>query len=150
MKKDNNRGSTIIMAIEIVLVIFIILGTALAIATSYQKRAVIEHARKQAYLNGVSVVDTIAGQIANVDNSSFLPTSQSSVVNISSVDLPEGFTGDISAKIFYSSDNSNVLYIQVSSIYNKQTEKVQLSLKNIDGKWYKVNYSKVGDENNEN
>ena len=67
MKKDNNRGSTIIMAIEIVLVIFIILGTALAIATSYQKRAVVEHARKQAYLNGVSVVDTIAGQIANVE-----------------------------------------------------------------------------------
>ena len=65
-------------------------------------------------------------------------------------DRPEGFTGDISAKIFYSSDNSDVLYIQVSSIYNKQTEKVQLSLKNIDGKWYKVNYSKVGDENNEN
>lgn len=39
MKKDNNRGSTIIMAIEIVLVIFIILGTALAIATSYQKKS---------------------------------------------------------------------------------------------------------------
>ena len=43
MKKDNNRGSTIIVAIEIVLVIFIILGTALAIATSYQKRAVVEN-----------------------------------------------------------------------------------------------------------
>lgn len=37
MERHDERGSTIITGIVIVLIIFIVLGTALAIAVNYQK-----------------------------------------------------------------------------------------------------------------
>ena len=104
MERHDERGSTIITGIVIVLIIFIVLGTALAIAVNYQKRSVYEHARKQAYLNGISVV------------------------------------------IKYDQVNSNLLYIQVTSIYNHQTEEVQLTMQKHKNIWYKKVYSQIGDE----
>lgn len=146
MKKSNQQGSTIVTGIVIVMIIFIILGTALGIATSYQRRAIDEHARKQAYLNGISVVDTIAGQIANsTESSAYIPSGTTPVI-ITSIDLPENHGGELSAKIFYDNQDNNLLYIQVISKYANQTEKVQLTMQNYQNQWYKKNYSKIGDE----
>lgn len=147
MKKLDNKGSTIITGIVIVMIIFVILGTALGIAINYQKRAVNEHARKQAYLNGISIVDIIAGQIGIGDNQ-FLPPDTDSEKKVQSVQLPNGYTGDISAVIKYDTNDNNVLYIQVTSIYNNQKEEVQLTLIKQSGKWKKVSYSEIGDEFN--
>lgn len=147
MKKLDEKGSTIITGVVIVMIIFVILGTALGIAMNYQKRAINEHARKLAYLNAVSIVDTIAGQIGQ-DNSQFLPPNNNSERKITKVELPNFMTGDISAVIKYDANDSNVLYIQVTSTYSKQTEELQLTLLKQSGKWKKVTYSKIGDEFN--
>lgn len=147
MKKLDEKGSTIITGVVIVMIIFVILGTALGIAMNYQKRAVNEHARKQAYLNAVSIVDIIAGQIGN-GNDQFLPSSTNSERKITKVQLLDNLTGDISAVIKYDANDSNVLYIQVTSTYSKQTEELQLTLLKQSGKWKKVTYSKIGDEFN--
>ena len=147
MERHDERGSTIITGIVIVLIIFIVLGTALAIAVDYQKRSVYEHARKQAYLNGISVVDAIAGQLSVESQSSFyLPQSTSQPLEISKVNLPDGLGGDISVVIKYDQVNSNLLYIQVTSIYNHQTEEVQLTMQKHKNIWYKKVYSQIGDE----
>lgn len=145
MKKLNNKGSSIITGIVIVMIIFIILGTSLAIATSYQQRAVNEHARKQAYLNGVSVVDTIAGQLSHSE-SVYLPADISLERKITNVQLPDGYTGNISAVIKYDSSDERIIYIQVTSVYQEQKEEVQLTLMKQGGTWKKVSYSKIGDE----
>lgn len=147
MKKMNERGSTIVTGIVIVLIIFIILGTALAIATSYQKRAINEHARKQAYLNDISVIETIAGQINNSEEL-FLPSNNYTDRKITDVQLPNGHAGEISAVIKYDNNDKNIIYIQVTSIYNHQTEEIQLTLMKQSGQWKKVTYSKIGDEYN--
>lgn len=147
MKKLDEKGSTIITGVVIVMIIFVILGTALGIAMNYQKRSVNEHARKQAYLNAVSIVDIIAGQIGN-GNDQFLPSSTNSERKITKVQLLDNLTGDISAVIKYDANDSNVLYIQVTSTYSKQTEELQLTLLKQSGKWKKVTYSKIGDEFN--
>lgn len=147
MKKLDEKGSTIITGVVIVMIIFVILGTALGIAMNYQKRSINEHARKQAYLNAVSVVEAIAGQISK-ENSLFLPSSTTSERKITGVELPNQLTGDISAVIKYDDNDSNVLYIQVTSTYSKQTEELQLTLLKQSGKWKKVTYSKIGDEFN--
>lgn len=147
MKKSNENGSTIVMGIVIVMIIFVILGTALAIALNYQQRSIDEHARKQAYLNGISVVDTIAGEIST-DNQNFIPTETQSEVKITDVNLPSGHTGVISAVIKYDTENKSVLYIQVTSTYNNQTEEVQLALMKQSDRWKKVSYSKIGEEIN--
>lgn len=147
MKKLDEKGSTIITGVVIVMIIFVILGTALGIAMNYQKRSINEHARKQAYLNAVSIVDAIAGQI-NKENSAFLPQNGKSERKIKEVNLPGFMTGDISAVIKYDTKDSNVLYIQVTSTYAEQTEELQLTLLKQSGKWKKVTYSEIGDEFN--
>lgn len=148
MKKINNKGSTIVTGIVIVMIIFVILGTALGIAIAYQRRAVNEHARKQAYLNGLSVIESIAGDIATQTNSRFLPENTTSLKKVTNVELPNGYTGSMSAIIKYDQEDSNVLYIQVNSTYNQQTEDIQLTLTKKNNQWYKVAYSQIGDEIN--
>lgn len=150
MKKLNNKGSTIITGIIIVMILLIITGTTLAIAYNYQKRAINEHARKQAYLNGVSVVDVIALQIVKDD--SFIPAAINSSVDITDVTLPtiDGvqYGGEFrDAKIDRIEDN--VILIQLKSTYYHQTEEIQLIMQKYNGKWYKKAYSNIGEKINE-
>lgn len=148
MKKLNKDGSILVMAVSIVLLIFVILGIVLTIATSYQKRAIQEHARKQAYLNGLSIAETIAGQIA-VPDPSFIPKTTSDIVDINKVELPNGYGGTATAKIKYVPNSEDELYIQVTSVYSSQTEEVQITMKKQDNQWYIKLYSGIGDEFND-
>lgn len=152
MKKSNENGSTIVMGIVIVMIIFVILGTALAIALNYQQRSINEHARKQAYLNGISVVDAIAGQFNGDNANTYLPTKENPVV-INEVSLPAtnenganiSHTGQISARIIMDNTDDNIVYIQVTSIYNKQKEEVQLTMQKYNNEWYRKVYSEIGE-----
>lgn len=151
MKKLNKDGSVLISVVSIVLLILIILGITLAIANSYQQRAINDHAKKQAYLNGVSIAETIAGQIYEGDKSWFVP-NEGEIIELNEKDeefdeikLPEGYAGKVSVTIRYSNTDTSILYIQVKSTYNKQTEEMQLTMKKQDDKWYKTVYSKIGE-----
>ncbi|WP_154887939.1 hypothetical protein [Longibaculum muris] len=156
MKKMNERGSTIVTGIVIVLIIFIILGTALAIATSYQKRSINEHARKQAYLNAVSVADGIAGQLNNIKGYDVTPTpsgqgtkflpKKGQPIEITSVKLPDNAGGTVTAKIILDDNDENTIYIQVTSTYARETVKLQLTTKKMKKEnknselWYRIEY----------
>lgn len=152
MKKLNNKGSTIITAIIVAMVVFIILGTALMIAQNYQQRSVNEHARKQAYLNGVSVADVIAVEIYK-NNMNVLPNHGDTEKDISNIQLPKGYGGKVTAKVIYDKKeteiNENVIFIQVTSIYNNQTEEVQLTLQKYKNQWYKKAYTEIGERFND-
>lgn len=152
MKKLNNKGSTIITAIIVSMVVFIILGAALMIAQNYQQRSINEHARKQAYLNGISVADVIAVEI-NKNNTNILPDNGNIEKDISNIQLPNGYGGKVTAKVIYdkkeSEINQNVLFIQVTSTYNKQTEEVQLTLQKYKNQWYKKAYTEIGERFND-
>jgi type II secretory pathway pseudopilin PulG len=138
MKKLNNKGSTIITAIVVVMAVFIILSTVLMISKSYYNRSVNEHARKQAYLNGVSAADILAQKVTS-DSSELIGKSDILVT------LPSGYGGAISADINYGKNNENIIYIKVTSTYNKQVEEVQLTLQKKNGTWYKKVYSEIGE-----
>lgn len=148
MKKLDEKGSTIITGVVIVMIIFVILGTALGIAMNYQKRSINEHARKQAYLNAVSIVDTIAGQIANGSNDSFIPQTTTAPITVTDIQLPDSRGGTVTATISLDTEKENIIHINVTSTYNKQTEKIELRMQKYQNKWYKLNYSQ-GDDSNE-
>lgn len=159
MKKLNDKGSSIITGIVIVMIIFIILGTSLAIATSYQQRAVNEHARKQAYLNAIAIVDAIAGELNDTDSEQFLPPDDGSSKIIENVVLPTTMidsqngnkevtssTGTITGEIIYDRIENNeidktAIYIRINSTYATQEEFIQLKLRKYAGQWRKVSYS---------
>lgn len=145
MKKLNEKGSILIMAVSIVMLILVILGIVLTIATSNQKRSIDEHSRKQAYLTGLSVAETIAGQIAD-NNAKFIPTSKDSSVNITKVTLSEGSPYGVEVNVVIEYNNKEEILIKVTSTYDAIEQEVQLTMKKKDGTWYKKVYSKIGDE----
>ncbi|MEG0451466.1 MAG: hypothetical protein RR558_00255 [Coprobacillus sp.] len=149
MKKLNEKGSIMVMVVSIILLILIVVGICFGIVTSYQKRAVNDHASKQAYLSGLSVAQSIAGQIGNEKNiENYLPATVNEADDVSMTvsSLPDGTSGDITVKIKYNRSNNNILYIQVTSVYNRVTEEVQLTMQKQNNRWYTKIYSKIGDE----
>lgn len=153
VKKINEKGSSIIMAIIVIMVFLIITGTCLTIASNYQKRSVMEHARKQAYLNAVAVADAIGGSLNTTNVAGFLPESGKTKI-IESVSLPisigEGdqkqssSTGNITGKIYYEDETKMILNIEVTSSYAGQTETLILQVQKKGDTWYKVEYLQNG------
>ena len=154
--KNNKKGSTIVTAIVVTMIVFIILGVALTIASSYQQRAINEHARKQAYLTGISVCDVIAGEI-QAHSDDFVPNVGDEMSLYSHVDenedkknkisLPQGIGGEVEVTIHHKSED--ILTVLVKSTYNKQVEKVQLTMQKQNNQWVKKYYSKEGEVINE-
>lgn len=155
MKKLNNKGSTIVTSIIVVMIILIIVGAALMIANSYQKRAVNEHARKQAYMNAVGICDAIAGELNGANASQFLPENDSTPKKITEVRLPAKMTdtqdddkpeitsstGTITGEIRYEKNDKTAIYIKIVSKYAQQTQTIELKLRKYGGKWAKVHYT---------
>ena len=152
MKKLNNKGSTIVTSIIIVMVLLIIMGTALGIAYNYQNRAVQEHARKQAYLNAIGICDAIAGELNTGKESEFLPTGTIKYFKIPKLDITmideqlenkrtTSSTGTVTGEIRYEENDKTAVYIKVTSTYATQTETIELKLRVHEGKWKKVKYT---------
>lgn len=150
-EKLNNKGSTIVTGIIVVMILLIIMGTALGIAYSYQIRAVNEHARKQAYLNGVSIADIVA---LKINENVITAPNRIESVTLPNTTLPDAdgtyqYGGTIKGDIIVDEKNVNVIYIQITSTYNHQTEEVQLTMQKQGSTWYKKAYSKIGEKFNE-
>lgn len=159
MSKLNKSGSALIMAMVVVMVFLIIIGTCFGIASSYHRRSVEEYARKQAYLNAVAVVDAIAGDLNNIKNvDTYLPSSVENPKVITRIDIPDSFEnekgemvsvnqGTITGKIYYDKDRAeelDALYIEVVSTYSGESETVILKMRKYRTEWRKEGYSKDG------
>lgn len=145
MKRINQKGSTILSGVFVLMVILIVMSTSFVIASSYYERALCEYTRKQAYLNALSVADVISGYIYQGEQD-FIPTSYEHKITISQDDitLPQDFLGQVEVEIVLQKDH--LLYIQVLSTYEKSQEEVQLVMQEYKGCWYKKSYSQIGDE----
>lgn len=146
MKKLNNKGSTIITGIIVVMILLIIMGTALGIAYNYQLRAVNEHARKQAYLNGISIADIVA---LKINSNEITVPNEIEKVDLPYADATHRYGGTITGDIIVDENNDNVIYIQITSKYNHQTEEVQLTMQKQGSTWFKKAYSKIGEKFND-
>lgn len=154
VKKINEKGSSIVMAIIVIMIFLIITGTCLTIASNYQKRSVMEHARKQAYLNAVAVADAIGGEL-NINEASILPPNSTQAKLIESVTLPISLTdkdgkehtsssGNVTGKIYYEDETKKILNIEVISSYAGQKETLILKVKKNGDTWCKVEYIQNG------
>lgn len=72
--RKNTKGSTLVAAVIVIMVIMVVLSGALTISSSYSKRSISENTRKQVYLSAKSGANTVAQLIVN-GNSDFIPTT---------------------------------------------------------------------------
>ncbi len=142
MKIGNNKGSTIIDGLIISMILLVILGFSLGIATNYQKKSVNDHAKKQAYFNAIALLDSVAVEINN-NNVSYIPTT--SVITLTDIVLPSSQAGELSGEISKDANQDNIIYIEVVSIYSSQKEELRLTMQKHNDTWYKKGYSRLGE-----
>lgn len=151
MKNKHNQGSTMVSSLIVILLLLSVIGIVLSIASSYHQRSMNEYSQKQAYLNATYVAESIAGQMnEELEDVSFIPTSQNDVVEVTNVELPnQGSNAQVEAKISFDQNNTSILYIQVTSTYASITQQVQLIMRSYQDKWYKWSYTDIGEKYNE-
>lgn len=62
--RKNTRGSTLVAAVAVIMIIMIVLGASLTIASSYYKRSVNEITQRQVYLSAKSSAEIVASCIS--------------------------------------------------------------------------------------
>lgn len=142
MVKGNQRGSAVIAAVVVALVVISLLGAGLTISLYYQNASLENHAKRQAYLNARSICDSLAIEMQGSDASSYLPSSLTDSVPLTDITI-NGISGTATGKVTYDQNyiDKNVINISITATYNKQSSTVVLKMKKQNNQWYKNNYS---------
>lgn len=150
MVKGNQRGSAVIAAVVVALVVISLLGAGLTISLYYQNASLENHAKRQAYLNAKAVCESMAIEMQSSNANKYLPSSTSDTVNLNDIKIGDS-SGTITGTIKYTSnssitlDSKTLIKITITAVYNKQTETVSLTMKYQNSNWYKGKFSSSKD-----
>ena len=140
----NEKGSSIVTALVIAMIMTVLLGGCFAIASSYHTRSIKNHQERQAYLTAKSIVDTIAVKIQAGDEQ-FIPTSTTTPINFDNIQLTGDTCEKRSAIITLKEDKIIVIVGKATNFGREQT--VQLTLyKNNNNLWSSPQYSNEGED----
>lgn len=136
----NQKGSTIVTAMVIAMVLTILLGACFAIASSYHNRSIKNHQERQAYLTAMSIVDTISAKICANDNN-YIPTDQP--IEFPDIQLTNDTCEKRSATITLK--QTNIIVIVASATNYGKTQTIQLTMEKKDSVWHNLQYSSEGE-----
>lgn len=85
--RKNTRGSTLVAAVAVIMIIMIVLGASLTIASSYYKRSVNEITQRQVYLSAKSSAEIIASCIS--ENEAKLIPEVGKQIGIEDIDIDD-------------------------------------------------------------
>lgn len=72
--KKNEKGSSLIFAVVVIMVLSIVIAAALAISYTYYNRSIANNSQRQAYLTAKSVLTNVVDNINTTDYSALIPT----------------------------------------------------------------------------
>ncbi|MFR7592312.1 MAG: hypothetical protein ACLUVC_12760 [Longibaculum sp.] len=139
---NNKKGSTLVSAMVIGMVLTILIGGCFAIASSYHTRSIKNHQERQAYLTAKAIVDTIAEEIKQ-ENPYFIPEQVGETKNIPDIQLTNDTCESKSAKITL--PQQNVFVIVASATNFGRTQTIQLTIQKTGTTWEKPIYSNEGE-----
>lgn len=139
---NNKRGSAIVTAVVIAMVVMVLLGTCFTIAASYHNRSLMNHQQRQAYLTAKSIADTISNQI-NGEVSDFIPTTVGETITFDNIQLSNDNCTNRKATITLK--ETNIIIIVASATSYNQTETIQLTMSKENGIWNNIGYSNEGE-----
>ncbi|WP_050635581.1 hypothetical protein [Candidatus Stoquefichus sp. SB1] len=141
----SEKGSSIVMAVVVGMVLTILLGACFAIASSYHNRSIMNHQERQAYLTAKSIVDTISVQIT-AGNDNFIPKESEPTIEFNDIQLT-GDTCEEKKATITLNNTDNVIVIVASATNYKQTQEIQLTMTkdSTTGQWQNLQYSHKGE-----
>lgn len=142
--RRNTKGSTLVAAVAVIMIIMIVLGASLTIASSYYKRSVNEITRRQVYLSAKSSAEIVADCIA--DNEYKLIPEVGKQIGIDEIDIDEE-TNEFSGFVLRV-DNTTIKIVIESRFDDDFSYKIQIVMKREDLIW-KINSYCEAKEGNE-
>lgn len=145
----NEKGSTIVTALVITMILMILLGTCFAIASSYHNRSIANHQERQAYLTARSIVETISKEIKAGPNedgfNAFIPKTVSQSIEFPNIQL----TGDTceERKATITLEKEDIIVIVATATNYGRTQEIQLTMQKdaLTKQWKELQYSNKGE-----
>lgn len=142
--RKNTKGSTLVAAIAVIMIIMIILGASLTIASSYYQRSINENTKKQVYISAKSYAEVISAYIRE-NEEKLIPIKADEKKIIQSIE-----TDDEKMKIsgYVLRIDDTTLKIVVKSEFDDFNYEFQTIMKYRELQWVNTSYceSKAGDE----
>lgn len=142
--RKNTRGSTLVAAVAVIMIIMIVLGVSLTIASSYYKRSVNEITQRQVYLSAKSSAEIIASCISK-NEEKLIPEvgKQIGIENIDIDDEINEFKGYV-LRI----DDTTIKIVLEARFDEDVSYKIQIVMKQENLLWTTNSYceAKEGDE----
>lgn len=142
--RKNTKGSTLVAAVAVIMIIMIVLGASLTIASSYYKRSVNEVTRRQVYLSAKSSAEIVASCIA--ENETKLIPEVGKRIDIDEIDINDEihkFSGYILRV-----DDTTIKIVIEARFDDETSYTIQIVMKQEDLLWTTNSYceAKEGDE----
>lgn len=142
--RKNTKGSTLVAAIAVIMIIMIILGASLTIASSYYQRSINENTKKQVYISAKSYAVVISGYI-HENEEKLIPTKADEKKIIRSIE-----TDDEKMKIsgYVLRIDDTTLKIVIKSEFDDFNYEFQTIMKYRELHWVNTSFceGKAGDE----
>ncbi|MDD3049147.1 MAG: hypothetical protein PHQ89_04130 [Bacilli bacterium] len=141
MRKDT-RGSTLVAAVAVIMIIMIILGASLTIASSYYKRSVNENTKKQVYLSAKSSAEVIAEYIGE-NKTELIPANNNEQIVISNMSVEDEH---IDLKGYVLRIDEDTLKIVMEATFDDYQYKIQVIMKYNDLVWSTNSYCEAKED----
>lgn len=142
--RKNTKGSTLVAAVAVIMIIMIVLGASLTIASSYYKRSINEITQRQVYLSAKSSAEIVASCIA--ENERKLIPEEGKTIKINDINIDDEIN-NYSGYIFRVDDST--IKIVIEARFDEDVSyKIQIVMKQENLLWTTNSYceAKEGDE----
>lgn len=142
--RKNTRGSTLVAAVAVIMIIMIVLGASLTIASSYYKRSINEITQRQVYLSAKSSAEIVANCIA--ENETKLIPEEGETIKIDDINIDDEIN-NYSGYIFRVDDST--IKIVIEARFDEDfSYQIQIVMKQDNFSWTINSYceAKGGDE----
>ena len=151
--KKNEKGSSLIFAVVVIMVLSIVIAAALAISYTYYNRSIANNSKRQAYLTAKSVLNNVVDNIVSEKNtngtySSLIPSDAGDIsYSISDFPAEMGTVKSIEFAKSLEKDEKDLeiekVTISVSAIYGDKEKTINADLKRYADKysnWQLIKY----------
>lgn len=142
--RKNTKGSTLVAAVAVIMIIMIVLGASLTIASSYYKRSINEITQRQVYLSAKSSAEVIANCISENEEKLIPEIGEQLKINDIKIDNEVNKYHGYIIRI-----DESTIKIVVEAIFDDDVNyKIQIVMKKENLKWITNSYceAKEGDE----
>lgn len=139
----NERGSTIVTAVVVGMILTILVVACFAIASSYHMRSLKNHQERQAYLTARAIVDTISTQI-QAGNAEFIP-HENTPIHFPDIQLTNDTCDERKATITL--ERSDIIVIVGTATHFGKIQEIQLTMQkdSTTNQWQNSQYSHKGE-----